>query len=139
MTTKERLHKLVDELSEAEADDALRYVASRREDEARDSFARWLESRPEDDEPLTAEDEQAIAEGRADRAAGRTVSHEEMLGKSLASRGSDPVLRLLDNAPEEDEDISAEEEVAVQEARDELAAGAPTIPLEQVMRELGDA
>jgi hypothetical protein len=31
MTTKERLHKLVDELTEAEADDALRYVASRRE------------------------------------------------------------------------------------------------------------
>ncbi len=31
MTVKERLHLLVDELSEAEADDALRYVASRRE------------------------------------------------------------------------------------------------------------
>lgn len=31
MTAKERLHQLVDELSEAEADDALRYVASRRE------------------------------------------------------------------------------------------------------------
>jgi hypothetical protein len=30
MTTKEHLHKLVDELSEAEADDALRYVASRQ-------------------------------------------------------------------------------------------------------------
>lgn len=32
MTVKERLHQLVDELSEAEAGDALRYVASRRED-----------------------------------------------------------------------------------------------------------
>ncbi len=31
VTTKERLHQLVDELSEAEADDALRYVASQRE------------------------------------------------------------------------------------------------------------
>lgn len=81
MTTRERLHKLVDDLSEAEADDALRYVASRREDEARDSFARWLESRPEDDEPLTAEDEQAIAEGHTDMAAGRLISHEEMLRK----------------------------------------------------------
>ncbi len=42
MTTKERLHKLVDELSEQEADDALRYVASRRrgEGEEADSFAR---------------------------------------------------------------------------------------------------
>jgi hypothetical protein len=82
MTTKERLHQLVDELSEAEASDALRYVAS---------------------------------------------------------RSKDPVLRLLENAPEEDEEIFAEEEAAVQEARDELAAGAPTFPLEQVMRELGDA
>jgi hypothetical protein len=33
MTAKERLHKLVDELSEAEADDALRYVVSRHEHE----------------------------------------------------------------------------------------------------------
>jgi predicted transcriptional regulator len=78
MTTKERLHKLVDELSEAEADDALRYVASRREGEATDSFARWLDSRPEDDEPLTAEDEEAIAEGLADKAAGRLTSLEEI-------------------------------------------------------------
>lgn len=31
MTVKERLHQLVDELSEAEADDALRYVASQHE------------------------------------------------------------------------------------------------------------
>jgi hypothetical protein len=82
MTVKERLHQLVDELSDAEADDALRYVASRRED---------------------------------------------------------PLVQMLDNAPEEDEEISAEEDAAVQEARHELAAGAPTIPLEQVMRELGDA
>lgn len=29
MTTKERLHQLVDELSEAEADAALEYIASR--------------------------------------------------------------------------------------------------------------
>ncbi|MFI5004682.1 MAG: hypothetical protein ACHQE6_06685 [Solirubrobacterales bacterium] len=81
MTTKERLHKLVDELTEAEADDALRYVASRLEGGEADRFARWLDSRPEDDEPLTAEDEEAIAEGRADMAAGRLVSHEEMLRK----------------------------------------------------------
>jgi hypothetical protein len=31
MTTRERLHKLVDELSEAEADKAYAYIASRRE------------------------------------------------------------------------------------------------------------
>jgi hypothetical protein len=82
MTTKERLHLLVDELSEPEADDALRYIARRHED---------------------------------------------------------PLVRRLDEAPLEDEEISPEEEAAVQEARDEIAAGVPLIPLEQVMRELGDA
>ena len=78
MTTKERLHKLVDELTEAEADDALRYVASRHGDATTGSFARWLDSRPDDDEPLTAEDEKAIAEGLADKAAGRLTSLEEI-------------------------------------------------------------
>jgi hypothetical protein len=81
MTVKERLHQLVDALSEAEADDALRYVASRRESGEADSFARWLDSRPKDDEPLTAEEEEAIEEGHADIAAGRLISHEEMLRK----------------------------------------------------------
>jgi hypothetical protein len=66
-------------------------------------------------------------------------SEIEPVVEFMVSRGQDPVVRLLENAPEEDEEISAEEEAAVQEARDELAAGAPTIPLEQVMRELGDA
>lgn len=43
MTTKERLHKLVDELTEAEADDALRYVASRheRKDRPGDIIDEW--------------------------------------------------------------------------------------------------
>lgn len=34
MTTKEQLHQLVDELSEAEAEDALRVMVARREHEA---------------------------------------------------------------------------------------------------------
>ena len=33
MTTRERLHRLVDELSDAEAEDALRIMVARREDE----------------------------------------------------------------------------------------------------------
>jgi hypothetical protein len=36
---------------------------------------------PEDDEPWTDEDEAAVAESRADFAAGRTVSLEEILKK----------------------------------------------------------
>ncbi len=81
MTPKERLHQLVDELSEAEADDALRYVASRREREATGGLARWLDSRPEDDEPLTAEEAEAIAEADEDIAAGRLIPFEEIKRK----------------------------------------------------------
>jgi hypothetical protein len=81
VTTKERLHQLVDELSEAEADDALRYVASRREGGEADGFARWLDSRPEDDEPLTEEEEKAIAEADEDIAAGRLIPFEEIKRK----------------------------------------------------------
>jgi hypothetical protein len=49
----------------------------------------------------------------------------------LASRG------LLDDAPEEDEEISTAEEAAVQEARDEIAAGVPLIPFDEIKREFG--
>ncbi len=76
VTAKERLHRLVDGLSETEADEALEYIVSRHED--RDGFTRWLASHPEDDEPLTPQDEEAIAQGRADIAAGRLTSLEEI-------------------------------------------------------------
>ncbi len=82
MTTKERLHKLVDEISELEAERALNFVRKEREDPVVAAFR----DAPEDDEPWTEEDEAAMAEVEADR-----------------------------------------------------AAGVPDIPLEQVMRELGDA
>lgn len=78
VTTKERLHKLVDELSEQEANDALRYIAQRREDPMVAAFR----DAPEDDEPVTASDEQALAEVQADRAAGvPRISYEEIKGK----------------------------------------------------------
>jgi hypothetical protein len=80
MTTKERLHKLVDELSEAEAEATLEYAVSRH---------------------------------------------------------NDPILRQHGSIPLEDEEISEAEETAVQEARDELAAGAPTIPFEEIKRKYG--
>ncbi|MGI8921070.1 MAG: hypothetical protein ACR2HD_05260 [Solirubrobacteraceae bacterium] len=66
MTTKDRLHELVDELSEPEADDALHYIAQRHDDPLIAAFR----DAPEDDEPLTTADEQALAEVQADRAAG---------------------------------------------------------------------
>jgi hypothetical protein len=82
MTTKERLHKLVDDMSEDEAGDTLRLIASRQ---------------------------------------------------------GDSLIRRLDSSPLEDEEISSKEEDAVQEARAEITAGVPLIPLDEVMRELGDA
>lgn len=78
MTIKERLHKLVDELSEQEADDALRYLAQRREDRVIAAFR----DAPEDDEPVTAADERALAEVQADRAAGvPRISYAEIMRK----------------------------------------------------------
>jgi predicted transcriptional regulator len=77
MTAKEKLRERVEGLSEAEADVALLLV-ERRLDEP---MLRALAKAAEDDEPWTAEDEAAIAEGRADIAAGRTLSHGEMLRK----------------------------------------------------------
>jgi predicted transcriptional regulator len=75
MTTKERLHKLVDELSEAEAKRALALVQGDRKDPVIAAF----HDAPSDDEPFTANDEAALKEADEDIAAGRIVSHEEML------------------------------------------------------------
>ena len=66
VTIKERLHKLVDELSDREADEALRYIAERRSDPVVAAFR----DAPVDDEPVTSADEQALAEVQADRDAG---------------------------------------------------------------------
>lgn len=78
VTIKDRLHKLIDELSEPEADDALRYIAQRRVDPVVAAFR----DAPVDDEPVTAEDEGALAEVDADRAAGvPRISYAEMKRK----------------------------------------------------------
>ncbi len=73
MTTKEKLQRLVSGLSEHEAERALVLV----EGEFEDPLTRALERAPEDDEPITEEDKAAISEGRADVAAGRTISLDE--------------------------------------------------------------
>jgi predicted transcriptional regulator len=77
MTTREKLHRLVDELAEAELAPTLRLVETQRHD----PMLQALADAPEDDEPWTDEDEAAVAEGRADLAAGRTISLDEMLRK----------------------------------------------------------
>lgn len=55
----------------------------------------------------------------------------------LLDEREDHVLRVFTEAPLEDEEITHEEEAAVQEARDELAAGVAPIPLEEVKRKYG--
>jgi hypothetical protein len=68
MTAKERLRERVDGLSEEEASEALRLLDLRS-----DPVIGAFRDAPPDDEPWTADDEAAAAEGRADLAAGRTV------------------------------------------------------------------
>lgn len=79
MTTREQAHKLLDDLPESEIEPVVKFIASRGErSEKGASFARWLASHPEDDEPLTDEEQAALAESAADIAAGRLVSFEEI-------------------------------------------------------------
>jgi Ser/Thr protein kinase RdoA (MazF antagonist) len=73
MTAKEKLRAQVEDLSEQEAEATLDFIAARGQ-----SFAGWLDSRPDDDGPLSAEDKAALAESDADIAAGRTVSYEQV-------------------------------------------------------------
>lgn len=77
MTNREKLHRLVDQLDEAEVTPTLRLVETQRHD----PLLHALANAPEDDEPWTDADEAAVAESRADFAEGRTLSHEEMLRK----------------------------------------------------------
>lgn len=80
MTTREKAHKLLDELPESEVEPVLEFIVSRR---------------------------------------------------------ADPLLQAIANAPEDDEPWTEEDETAVQESRDEIAAGVPLISLEDVKRKYG--
>jgi Ser/Thr protein kinase RdoA (MazF antagonist) len=73
MTAKEKLRARVEDLTEQEAEAALDFIAARGQ-----GFDDWLDSRPEDDEPLTPEDKAALVESDADIAAGHTVSYEQV-------------------------------------------------------------
>lgn len=77
MTTREKLIRAVLDLPEEELDGALEYVASRREDPMIVAF----DEAPEDDEALTSEEEEALAEADEDIAVGRTVPFEEIKRK----------------------------------------------------------
>lgn len=74
MTAKEKLRERVETLTEQEAAETLRLL-----DHRTDPVIAAFHDAPEDDEPWTDEDEAAAAEGRADVAAGRTVSLDEAM------------------------------------------------------------
>lgn len=74
MTTKDRLHQVVDAMSEQEAADALDYIVSR----GRDPLARRLDAAPLDDEPLTDEERDSLREAHEDIAAGRVVAMQDL-------------------------------------------------------------
>lgn len=76
MVTKEQLHKLVEELSQDEMEAARRYLEYLRD--AGDPLIRLLRHAPFDDEPEDEDEQAAVAEGRANLAAGRVVSHDEV-------------------------------------------------------------
>ncbi len=74
MTAKEKLRERVEGLSEQEASEALRLL-----DLGSDAATAAFRDAPVDDEPWSAADEAAAAKGRADIAAGRTVSLEQAI------------------------------------------------------------
>lgn len=74
MTAKEKLHSLVDELSESEAAVALDLLVARRDD----ALTQFLDNAPIDDEPTTPEEEAAVQEAREEIARGETVSMDEI-------------------------------------------------------------
>jgi predicted transcriptional regulator len=74
MNARERLMQVVAQMPDDEAEATLARIHARRSD----PFLRYLDAAPIDDEPLTPEEEAAIAAGRADAAAGRVVSFDDL-------------------------------------------------------------
>lgn len=74
MTVKERLHQMVDEMTDAEAATTLERLAARRAD----SLAQLLDAAPEDDEPLTGDEAAAIQQGYDELDAGEGVSLDDL-------------------------------------------------------------
>ena len=76
MQTRDRIHRLIDELPDDELSAVERFLVERRT--ADDPLRRALANAPEEDEPLTAKEAAAIEEGYRDLAAGRVVSNDEL-------------------------------------------------------------
>ena len=66
MSVKERLHHVVEQMTDEEAEATLRRIDAQRTD----PFVRYLDAAPLEDEPVTGEENAAVAETEADRSAG---------------------------------------------------------------------
>ena len=76
MTAKEKLRAAVDELSEADAADILDYLS--RRDPRSDGLSELLRNAPVDDQPVPPEEDEGVAEARAEIARGEIISAEEI-------------------------------------------------------------
>lgn len=75
MTAKEELRRAVEELSEAEAAEALVVLIRGNQ---RDSLDELLDNAPIDDEPTTPEEDEGAREARAEIARGEVFTLEEI-------------------------------------------------------------
>jgi hypothetical protein len=75
VTTKEALHRLVDELPDEELPEAERMLQALT---IADPVERSLALAPVEEEPLSDEDLAALEEGRAEAARGETLSTDEL-------------------------------------------------------------
>lgn len=76
MTAKEKLRQTVEELSEAEAQDALGFIVRRQG--KRDALAELLERAPLDDEPTTPEEDEGAREAKKEIVRGDVLSADEI-------------------------------------------------------------
>jgi hypothetical protein len=76
MTAKEKLWQTIDDLSEAEAQDALGFIVRRRGQ--RDALGELLDRAPIDDEPTTPEEDEGVRGARAEIERGDVLSADEI-------------------------------------------------------------
>jgi hypothetical protein len=76
MTAREKLRQAIEDLSEAEAQDALGFIVRRRGEH--DALAELLDNAPTDDEPITPEEEDGAREAKEQIRRGDVFSADEI-------------------------------------------------------------
>ena len=77
--SKKELHTLVDQLPDQELHTARKFLEYLRD--TSDPLLKSLREAPEDDEPLTPEEREALAESKRDIKEGQSYTHEEIMKK----------------------------------------------------------